>query len=135
MAKEQEAAAAAEAERQRQEALAAAAAAATAEAAAAKKAAATSAKEIERKSKAAQQAKAPGGSTSGNPTIAQHALKTTLPEDYEDWEISEGDLLAGSNLSGSKALQEDYPEDEANSRKNKKNNPGRGKKGHLKNKA
>jgi hypothetical protein len=93
------------------------------------------AKEIERKGKAAQQPKAPGGGTGGNPTIAQHALKTTLPEDYEEWEISEGDLPEGSNLSGNKALLEDYPEDEANSRKNKKNNPGRGKKGHPKNKA
>ena len=49
--------------------------------------------------------------------------------------ISEGDLPAGSNLSGSKALQDDYPEDEANSRKNKKSNPRRSKKGHPKNKA
>jgi hypothetical protein len=38
-------------------------------------------------------------------------------------------------LSGSKALQDAYPEDEANSRKNKKNIPGKGKKGHPKTKA
>ena len=114
MAREQEAAAAAEAERHRQEALAAAAAATTVGATATAKAAEAKAKEIERKGKAAQQAKAPGGSASGNRTIAQHALKTTLPEDYEEWEISEGDLPEGSNLSGNKALLEDYPEDEAN---------------------
>ena len=135
MAKEHEAAAAAEAERHKQEAHAAAAVAATAEATAAEKAAATAAKETERKVKAARQAKTLGGSTGGNPTIAQHALEAALPEDYEEWEISEGDLPEGSNLSGNKALLEDYPEDEANSRKNKKNNPGRGKKGHPKNKA
>ena len=122
-------------EKHRQEALAAAAAAPTAKASAAEKAAAAAAKEKERKAKAAQQAKAAGGSTSGVPTIAQHAQKTALPEDYDDWEISEGDLPEGSNLSSSKALQDEYPEDEANSRKNKKNNPGKGKKGHPKTKA
>jgi hypothetical protein len=117
-------------EKLRQEAIAAAAAAATAKATVAKKAATTAAKEKERKAKEAQQAKAAGGSTSGVPTIAQHAQKTALPEDYDGWEISEGDLPEGYNLLGSKALQEEYPEDEAN---NKKNNPGKGKKGHPKN--
>jgi hypothetical protein len=136
MAREQEAAAAAETERHRQEALAAATAAAMAGATAAKKAAAAAvAKEIARKGKAAQQAKAPGGSAGGNLTIAQPAMNASLPEDYEEWEISEGDLPEGSNLLGNKALLEDYPEDEANSRKNKKNNPGKGKKGQPKNKA
>ena len=95
---------------------------------ASKKAATTAAKKIERKGKAVQHAKAPGGTTGGNPATAQHALKATLPEDYEEWEISEGDVPEGSNLSGNKALLEDYPEDEANSRKNTKTNPGRGKK-------
>jgi hypothetical protein len=135
MTNEEEAAPAAEAQRHKQEALAAAAAALTAWATAAEKTAAATSKEIERKGKAAQQAIAPGGSTGGNATIAQHAREAALPENYEEWEISAGDLPEGSSLSGNKALLEDYPEDEANSRKNKKNNPGRSKKGHPKNKA
>jgi len=45
-------------------------------------------------------------------------------------ELSEGCLREGSNLSGSKALLEEYPEDEANSKKTKKNNTGKGKKGN-----
>ena len=116
-------------------ALAAAIVAAKAKAIASEKAATTAAKEKERKAKEAQQAKVAGGSTSGVPTIAQHAQQTKLPEDYDDWAISEGDLPEGSNLAGNKALQDLYPEDEANSRKNKKNIPGKGIKGHPKTKA
>ena len=112
-----------------------AAAAAKAKAIAAEKAAKAAAKEKERKAKEAQQAKAAGGSTSFVSTIAQHAQQTTLPEDHDDWELSEGDLPEDSTLSGSKALPDAYPEDEANSRKKKKNNPGKGENGHPKTKA
>ena len=128
MAKEQEAAAAAEAEKHRREALADAGAAAAARATAAEKAAATSLKEKERKAKEAHYAKAAWGSTGGNPTSAQHSQKTSLPEDSDDWELSEGDLPEGSTLSGSKAFLEGYPEDEANSKRNKSNNLGQGEK-------
>jgi hypothetical protein len=38
-------------------------------------------------------------------------------------------------LSGNKALLEEYPEDEANSKTTKKNNTGKGKKGYPKTKA
>ena len=50
-----------------------------------------------------------------------------------DWELSENGLPEGSTLSGSKALMEDYPEDEANSKKNKKTNTGKGTKINSKN--
>ncbi len=43
----------------------------------------------------------------------------------DDWELSEGGLPEGSTLSGSKALLDDYPEDEANSKKTKKTNTGK----------
>jgi len=46
----------------------------------------------------------------------------------EDWELSKIGLPEGSNLSGIKALLEDYPEDEAHSKKIKKTNTGKGKK-------
>ena len=68
------------------------------------KAATSAVKEKERKAKEAQQANVAGGSTSGVPIIAQHAQQTSLLEEYDDWEISEGDLPEGSNLSSSKAL-------------------------------
>ena len=48
--------------------------------------------------------------------------------DTEDWELSEEGLPEGSTLSGSKALMEEYPDDEANSKKVKKPNNGKGKK-------
>ena len=80
-------------------------------------------------------AKAAGGSTGGITTIAQHAQDTELPPDLDDWELSEGGLPEGSNLSCSKALLEEYPEDEANSKKTKKTNTGKGKKEKPKPKA
>ena len=55
-------------------------------------------------------------------------------QDFEEWEISEGILPQGSTLSGSKALLDEYSEDEANSKKTKKTNTGKGKKGNPKNK-
>jgi len=50
------------------------------------------------KANEAQQAKAAGGITGGNLTIAHHAQRTSLPEDHGDWELSEGDLPEGSTL-------------------------------------
>ena len=47
----------------------------------------------------------------------------------DDWELSEGGLPEESTLSGSKALMEYPPEDEANSKKHKKINTGKSKKG------
>ena len=66
-------------------------------------------------------AKAAGGSTRGITTIAQQAQETELPPDLHDWELSEGGLPEGSNMSGNKALLEEYPEDEANSKKDQEN--------------
>ncbi len=126
MAKAQEAAAAAEAEKHIQKALAVAAATASARATAEEKTAATTVKEKERKAKEAHQAKVARGSTGGNPIIAHHAQKTKLPEDHDEWELSEGNLPEGSTLSSNKALLEGYPEDEASSKRNKRNNPRQG---------
>jgi hypothetical protein len=63
-----------------------------------------------------------------------HAEATDLPQDLDDWELSEGGLPEGSTLSGSKALLDEYPEDEANSKKTKKTNTSKGKKGNIKTK-
>jgi len=125
-AKAQEAAAPAKAEKNKQTALAAAAADAAAKAAADEKAATDAVKEKEKKAEESQKDKAARGSTSGIPTIAQQALNNELPPDHDDWELFEGDLPEGSNLSGNKALLEEYPEDEANSKKTKETNSGKG---------
>jgi hypothetical protein len=61
----------------------------------------------------------------------QQAQGTDVPHALDDWELSEGDLPEGSNLSGSKALLDEYPEDEANSKKTKKTKTGKGKKGNI----
>ncbi len=63
------------------------------------------------------------------------AQATALPQDLDEWELSEGGLPEGSSLSGSKALMDDYPEDEASSKKTKKTNIGKGKRGKTKPKA
>ena len=96
---------------------------------------AAASKDKEKKAKDAQKTKAAGGSKRGTATIAQHAQNTDLPPDLDDLELSEGGLLEVSTLSGSKALLEEYPEDEANSKKTKKTNTGKGKKGNPKPKA
>ena len=62
------------------------------------------------------------------------ARATALP-DMDEWELSEGGLPEGSTLSGSKALMDEYPEDEANSKKTKKTNTNKGRKGNRKHKA
>ena len=50
-------------------------------------------------------------------------------QDIVDWDLTDEDALSkGSNLSGNKALMEDYPENETNSKKTKKTNTGKGKK-------
>ena len=49
--------------------------------------------------------------------------------DHDDWELSEGDLPEGYNLSDNKALLEENPTNEANSKKNKNTDTGKGKKG------
>ena len=58
----------------------------------------------------------------------QRAKEARLPLDTDDWELSEGGLPEGSTLSGNKALLDEYPEDEANLKKIKKTNTGKGKK-------
>ena len=58
----------------------------------------------------------------------QHAQATIHPHDLDDWELIEDGLPAGSTLSSSKALMDEYPEDEANSKKTKKTSTGKDKK-------
>ncbi len=93
-------------------------------------AAVAAAQEKRKKEKGAQKDKATGGNPSDTTTIAQQAQNTKLPQDLDDLELSEGGLPEGSNLSGSKDILKEYPEDEANSKKTKKNNIGKGKKGN-----
>jgi hypothetical protein len=64
----------------------------------------------------------------GNGVPAHSVLNENQHQDEEDWELSENGPPKGSNLSGNKALLEDYPEDEAHSKKNKNTNTGKGKK-------
>ena len=49
----------------------------------------------------------------------------------DDWELSEGGLPEGSTLSGSKALLEGPPGDEADSREHKRTNTGGSNEGNL----
>jgi hypothetical protein len=63
------------------------------------------------------------------------AKNTALPLDLDEWELSEGGLPAGTTLSGSKALLEDYPEDETTSKQTKKQTTGKGKRSSSKKKA
>ena len=93
---------------------------------------AAASKDKEKKAKESQKAKTVGGSKRGTLTIAQQAHDTELPPVLDEWELSEGGLPEGSTLSGSKALLEEYPEDEANSKKTKKTNTGKDKKGNPK---
>ena len=80
-------------------------------------------------------ATAEGESGRGADTVSQQAQGTALPPDMDEWELSEGGLPEGSALSGSKALMEEYPEDEASSKKTKKPTTGKGKRGKSKPKA
>ncbi len=95
-------------------------------------AAAAEAQAKETKAKEAQKAKAARGSRRGTTIIMQQAHAIDLPQDIDGWELSEGGLPEGATLSGSKALREEYHEDEANSKKTKKTNTGKGKKGNPK---
>ena len=46
-----------------------------------------------------------------------------------EWDLTDEDALPkGSNLSGNKARMDEYPEDEANSKKTKMTDTGKGKK-------
>ena len=55
--------------------------------------------------------------------------------DIADWDLTyEDGLPEGSTSSSNKALMDQYPEDEANSKKTKKTNTGKGKKGNPKHK-
>jgi hypothetical protein len=83
-----------------------------------------------KKGKGAQKGMTTGGNPSNTTTIAQQALKAPLPQTLDDWELSEGDLPEGATLSGSKALMEDYPEEEANSKMTKKTDRGKDKGGN-----
>ncbi len=80
-------------------------------------------------------ATAEGESDRGAATVLHTAQGTALPPDIDEWELSEGGLPEGSTLSGSKALMEEYPEDEASSKKTKKLTIGKGKRGKSKPKA
>jgi hypothetical protein len=71
--------------------------------------------------------KAPMAEKGHGPTMIQLARAAQLPLDADDWELSEEGLPVGSTLSGSKALLENYPEDEVNSKKPKKQNNSKGK--------
>jgi hypothetical protein len=52
-----------------------------------------------------------------------------------EWDLTNEDALPeGSSLSGNKALMKDYPEDETNSKKTKKTNTSKSKKGNPKHK-
>ena len=72
------------------------------------------------------------GEGASGPTAVRQDRDTNLPLDSDDWELSEEGLPEGSTLSGSKALVDDYPEEEANSKKTKKTNTGKGKKNRSK---
>ena len=50
------------------------------------------------------------------------------------WELNEEDLPANVSLPGSKAMLDDYPDDETTSKKTKKPRPGKGTKGNRKSK-
>ena len=65
-----------------------------------------------------------------NPTHAEEeTMEEDTPPEVLDWELNEEDTLPeNSNLSGNKSLMAEYPEDEANSKKTKKKNTGKGTK-------
>ena len=92
--------------------------------------AAAAAKGKGKKGKGAQKGKTTGGNPITTITIAQQALNTELPQALDDWELYEGDLPEGATLSWSKALMDDYPEDEANSKLTKTTDTGKDKVGN-----
>jgi hypothetical protein len=77
--------------------------------------------------RAAQMEKATTDAEGGTADPTHPAQNEDHDPDKVVWELSENGLQEGSTLSGSKALVEDYPEDEANSKKTKKTNTGKGK--------
>jgi hypothetical protein len=74
------------------------------------------------------------GNKRGTDTVGHQVQNGDLPHDLDDWELSEGGLPEGSTLPGSKALLDEYPKDEANSKKTNQTNTGKGKKGNPKTK-
>ena len=87
---------------------------------------------------------AEAGTSTSNQGRPAPPSRTTGPrdpiqeEDHQqatvDWDLPDEDaLLEGSTLSSSKSLMNQYLEDEANSKKTKKTNTGKGKKGNPKN--
>ncbi len=54
--------------------------------------------------------------------------------DGEDWELNADYLPAGTSLPGSKALMDDYPDDETSYKKTKKKKTGKRAKGNNKSK-
>jgi hypothetical protein len=127
-----EAAATAEAEKNRKAALKAARAAKAAHAAVEKlrAAAAAAAKAKGKQALEPQKDKAVGGDTGDTRTTAQHTQDGNLPTELDDWELSEGGLPEGSTLSGSKALLDGPPGDEADSREHKRTNTGKSNEGN-----
>ena len=67
--------------------------------------------------------------SSGTTCPMNHTQAEDQEHDIADLELAdEGALLEGSTLSGNKTLMGQYPEDEANSKRTKKNNTGKEKK-------
>ena len=90
-----------------------------------KAAAAAAAKAKGKQAQEPQKDNAEGGDTGDTRTTAQHAQAGNLPSELDDWEMSEGGLPEGSTLSGSKALLDGPPVDEADSRGHKRTNTGK----------
>jgi hypothetical protein len=79
-----------------------------------------------------QMEKAATNAEGGNADAIHPAQTEDHNHNEVDWELSENGLPEESTLSGSKAIMDDYPEDEATSKKTKKTNTGKGKKSNPK---
>jgi hypothetical protein len=75
--------------------------------------AAAKARAKEAEAKEAHMAKDARENKKGTATTKQHVQNDDPPPDLVRWELSEGCLPTRSTLSGSKALLNEYPEDEA----------------------
>jgi hypothetical protein len=111
------------------------AATATVEADAVAAAVATNTKATETAARAAQAAKAVAKARRGTAGPINPALDEDQHQDLVDWELADEEgLPEGSTLSGNKALMDNYPKDEASSKKTQKTNTGKEKKGNAKHK-
>ena len=90
---------------------------------------AVAAKEKGKQAQLPPKGNAEGGSTSGTQPPEQVALNDDIPPGLDDWELSEGGLPEGSTLSGCKALLDGPPEEEADPKKHKQTNTGKGNRG------